>query len=360
MILSVSKLKSALQIIAPAFRSPKHMPILEFVTIETDGKNVKLTGSDLRETIIHNYVDEENNKEEVILIEYQPFINYIKLNNNVFVELEPELKSKVSNIIHIKSGSAKVKLPGENPENRIQTEVNDIEKEFNLDASLFTEAYKRCLPFALKADYGAMAGVRFLSKEGKLTMEGCQTSNLARLNVDCDVDFEFILDRSIKSVSDLFQNGNVDVKISSNKIEISNESTCFIGLLIEESFPETDNVINNLKDPQISKVNRVDLLNELKRAEQFASTGKSFVLTFKPKKIGITAEFQELDMFYENYIEAESFTDFSTKTMIDVFIKAVSLCEGDKVEVLHYSEIYKPVIVRDTDTDYFALIMPMK
>ena len=112
MILQTKLLKEALQKVSPA--APKGqavVPVLEHVWIETDGTSVKVKMSNLAETIETTFETKEANKKEVILPYYKDLFDYVKLVNEVDIELKG-----VEGSVEIKAGKARSRINGEEKE----------------------------------------------------------------------------------------------------------------------------------------------------------------------------------------------------------------------------------------------------
>jgi DNA polymerase III subunit beta len=354
MILPVKELKEALSKVAPAYPNSAIVPILEHVWIETDGTKVSVKLSNLRETIETTFETKEVNKKEIVLPYYKDFSAYMKLINEVEIELIQKEGS-----VEIKAGGARSKINGEDEANYPQ--IPNIEGEsITFNTEYFHLLKDKILPFASIDELRpAMTGAMLRVKSGFLIMDATNSHQLARLEMETDMkDMEILFNRSIPEISTtLFKGEKVDMWIDGTGCKIADSTTTLTSRLLEERYPDVDAVLPPKKG-EIARVDRKLFIAEMQKARLFVNNkSKMIKANFSLKNIEITGDDLDFDKSYSNKIDADGCKELLIGLDVDNLLKSAQKMEADELEIHHYNGANKAI--KMVEDDYLIITMPM-
>lgn len=242
--------------------------------------------------------------------------------------------------------------------------------EFNIDAQLLLSGISRSL-FATADDElrPIMNGIYFDLKPEDLTFvasDGHKLVRLRNLSVKAEERASFILPKKPANLLKGLlakEDGPIKIKFDDNSAHISSSNFKMVCRLIEGRYPNYNSVIPQ-ENPYKITVDRISLLNALKRVSVFANPASSLVkLQLTHNEILISAQDIDFSTSAEEKISC-SFED----TELNIGFKATFL-----IEIL--SNIYSEEVIleladpsragvivpaeNDEDEDLLMLLMPM-
>lgn len=363
MILPIKQLRQELEIYASIIR-PNNLivPILENVMIDTDGKNVRLTGSNLHETIIKEFECEFTNEKESILIEYGTFIKYLKLLNEPSIKLTKEEKkagtfTQVSIVIN--TGESNSRIAGDDPKDYPQVTDFEPKEQIVLSGELLHGAASKVLPFASNDELlPHINGVNARCQDGKVIMESTDKSNAAQWKneIASKEAFEVHFHNNISTIANIFELDELTIERNDDKLRISQDNTTFIGNLITDKFPDMEAMISGLPKPIKLTIHRESFINELRRCELFVRKNNEVKFDLKNSTLTLKVDNPDFDKEYQNSIKIDPVeAEFTIHLNGNKLLKAASLMSSEEISLLYHGE-KRAVILQDEN--YTVLSSP--
>lgn len=281
-VVSSSELFAHLQSIKQVISSKNSLPILDNFLFQVDGKNLKITASDLESTLITGMELANVEGEGVIAIEAKRLLDILK----EFAEQPLTFNINTDNFnVDVLSQNGKFSLIGQ--------DGNDFPKlpafkkakgsQLNLKAELVLSGINKTL-FATADDElrPVMNGIYIEISAEEIRFVASDAHKLVRykrFDVKTDVVSSFILPKKpasllknllVKGVNDIileFDDKNAFFTIGANKL---------ICRLVDGNYPAYNSVIP-VDNPNKLSVDRVELINSLKRVSVFSNQATNLV-----------------------------------------------------------------------------------
>jgi DNA polymerase-3 subunit beta len=369
-VISSSELFAHLQSIKQVISSKNSLPILDNFLFNVDGKNLKVTASDLESTLITGLELSNVEGEGVIAIEAKRLLDILK----EFAEqpLTFNINTETFNV-DVLSQNGKFSLIGQDGNDfpKLPTFKKAKGSEITLKADLVLNGINKTL-FATADDElrPVMNGVFIEISAEEMRFVASDAHKLVRykrFDVKTDVASSFILPKKpasllknllIKGTNDIvleFDDKNAFFTIGTNKL---------ICRLVDGNYPAYNSVIP-VDNPNKLTVDRVELINSLKRVSVFSNQATNLVrLQITGNQLTISA--QDID-FAISAVERIS-CNFEGDTM-EIGFKSVFLMEillnisANEVR-FELSDptragIILPSEVDNKDEEVLMLLMPM-
>jgi DNA polymerase-3 subunit beta len=352
-------LKNLQKVIGPT-NNKTQFPSLSCVLLETIGKKISFTTTDLDITIISNCFDfiniEDKNKA---LIPIKRFLSIIKELSSDQVELEKKNESLI-----IKSGKTKIKLRTNKVDDFPQIKKEQGNKFIKINSKILSEMLN-FTSFCVGDDNSnyVLSGVLFNIEKNKISLvstDGKRLSYIKRTIETNTEDEKFILPK--KAVDELVkmikEECEVLIFIKNNNILFETEETELIARTIDGEFPDYKQYIPKESEGKRLNINAKDLLSVLKRANVLSTSDYIAVkISLDEKNITIskaTADIGEIEEKIEVYYKGDKLDiGFNPLYLIDI----LSRLDDEFVNIDFYGAD-KPAVLRKDDYEY--LILPMK
>lgn len=370
-IVSSSTLLKNLQLVGGIISSNTVMPILENFLFELKDNTLTITGCDL-ETMIKTRLDvqtelggEDNNGKvcvtSKILLEYLKNLPDQPINFNINAK---------DNTIEIASNSGKYKIGGEktdeypkepNPENANTLTIPSIKLVEAINKTIFATSSDTLRP--------AMTGVFFEMNESDITFVATDAHRLIRLaynDITPAVTGSFIVPRKpLQQMKNWLPNDDSAISLSytDTHLFIKTNHTSLNCRLIDGKYPPYRAVIP-AENPFMLTINRMDLVNALRRVSVFADKSTSQVV-FDIVGNTVTLSAQYTDFSYEGnekmncqYNGEDMKIAFNAKLLVEM----LNNMEGEEValelSIPSRAGIFKPTEKVENE-DLLMLLMPL-
>lgn len=368
-IISSTTLLKNVQAISGVLVSNSTLPILDDFLFELTEDVLKITASDQENTMVVTIKPDEIAESGRIAIPAKLLIEWLKTLPDIPVNFAIDTDTFS---IHITSGEGKFNLSGHDPEEYpVLQEVEDS-KSFELDADLLLTGISKTL-FATGNDElrPAMSGVYCVVEPNKITFVSTDAHKLVRYertDFSSDTEVNFILPKkALSQIKGALATSNVEnVTISYNEKNIVFEMgnivlTC---VQIEGRFPNYKAVIPT-DNPNVLTVDRMLLLNTLKRVSVFASQATHLTrLSITGQSLTVMAD----DIDYSNdgreritcdYEGADMDIGFSAKFLIDMLNNIDNETIRIEMSQPNRAGIILPLEKTNENEDVLMLIMPI-
>ena len=300
-IVSSTQLQRQLQTLSGVLNTSNTLPILDHVLLELTPQQLKLTGTDL-ETTISATVKVETTSEGKLAVPARLLLETLK----TFPEQPLTFSQKENNTLEISSDQGKYALAYANADEYPQAaEVVDA-STLSIQGDTLATAINNTI-FASGNDdlRPVMSGVFFQLSSSGMTFAATDAHKLVkyeRTDVVAPETAEFIMPKKplnlLKSVL-VGSEEEVKVKYNNSNVQFSFDDTLIICRLIDGKYPNYEAVIPK-DNPNIMSINRVQLLNTVKRVSIFSNkTTHQIRLRIAGAELHISAE----DIDYSNKAE---------------------------------------------------------
>ncbi|MDD4848674.1 MAG: DNA polymerase III subunit beta [Bacteroidales bacterium] len=368
-IISSTTLLKNVQAISGVLVSNSTLPILDDFLFELTDESLKITASDQETTMVVTVKPEEIAEQGRIAIPAKLLIDWLKTLPDIPVSFAIDTENYS---IHITSGEGKFNLSGHDPdEYPLLPEITDTQS-FTLNSDLLLTGIAKTL-FATGNDElrPAMSGVFCEVQPEKITFVSTDAHKLVRYirtDFKSDTEVSFILPKkALTQIKAALSTSNVeDVTISYTDKNIVFEMghvvlTC---VQIEGRFPNYNAVIPT-DNPNILTVDRILLMNTLKRVSVFASQATHLTrLSISGQSLTVMAD----DIDYSNdgreritcnYDGADMDIGFSAKFLIDMLNNIDNDTIRMELSQPNRAGIIFPVEKSNENEDILMLIMPI-
>lgn len=301
-IASTSSLLQKLQLINGVISSRAVIPILEYFLFEVENGILTVTGTDL-EISMRTKISVEAQDEGKVAIPTQLILDILKTlpEQPVTFTIDEE-----NHAIELTSDNGKYKISGENPDDFPKFPEVEGASSLELPSNVLNEAIAKTL-FAIGNDelrpaltglYTEMStdDLKFVSTDGNKLVK------YVRKDSQAGQEDNFILPRkALNLLKNSLPEQSIPVAITYNRVNalFNFDDTHIICRLIDHKFPDYNAAIPT-DLPRKLRVNRVDLLNSLKRIAIF-SNKTTYQVRFKITGSELQLTAQDLDYSNEGY-----------------------------------------------------------
>ena len=367
-IVSSSYLLKNLNAISGVITSNPVVPILENVLFEIESGNLLITASDLQTSVIVE-LQVESKEDGSVAIPAKILIETLK--NLPEQPVTFSIDDQNYNI-EINSDNGKYKLAGENSADFPKVPTLNDGFSSAIDSSILNSAISNTI-FSTSTDElrPAMTGIFFKLSNSSGTFvstDGHRLVKYIRTDIKGDeVDHDMIIPRKslnlLKSVIPTDKSTDINLEFNASNAFFSFENIKMVCRLIDERYPDYDNVIPN-DNSNIVILDRSEILGSLKRISIYANKTTNQV-RFKISGSEILISAEDLDFSNEanERISCEHDGDnieigFNAKFLIEM----LSNIESDKVRFKLSEPNRAGLIVPDNmseNEDITMLVMPV-
>lgn len=364
---SKEKLKKAVGIVSKGVKSKTTLPILENIKIETKGKKVIFSSTDLNLAIEYE-MDANITNEGSITIPSKLFESYVMLLEDKEISINSE--GGMDLVVSTKKSYTKIK--GLSAEDFPIIPIIEKETYFKIKTTDFIKALNKTY-FAVSENSTrpAIRGLYFLINSKKeMTIVGTDSYRLAEKKVNIE-DAEIVISECIVPISSIveimkifdFEKEYIEIIISKNQIKLFQDNINVISRLIEGQYPDYKRIIPTKYTKEL-EVEKNTFLNSLKRVNLFAKDNNYNV------SLKLNAEENNLEILSLNSEVGEEKIKIEPKSLktdknLEIILNAIFIqeclmnSEGTYIKMqLNTKEL--PVILSDDDKNFLYLIMPIR
>jgi len=353
---------TGIQTVQNAITQKSSLPILSNVLLEADGKEIKLTATDL-DIGICAILPAASDQKGAITIPAKKFFDIVR---SLPENKEINLSLKKNNAVSIKSGKAQFKIIGIPKEEFPSLPLFEDKNSITIPQKTLKEMLN-LTDFAMSKDDArrVLTGVLFVIKGDDITVVSTDGRRMAvikkKLPKRTLVEREVII--PMKTVQEakrlLGDEGEVKIQFNENQVLFSFSSTFIISRLIEGEFPDYKKVIPEKGDKKIT-VSREEFLAAARRVSIFTDQDSQAIkMNIQKTKMTLSKNSPYLGEAKEdvkvNYSgDKELEIGFNPRYLIDVLRNM----EEDEI-YFEVNDSNKPGVIRKGD-EYIYVVLPMQ
>ncbi len=357
---SSTDLLKKLQLASGAISPNPVLPILEDFLFELDDKSLTVVATNL-ETSIITKVDVSSEEGGRLAVPARILLDTLKALPEQPISFVADVES---GNIEVTSAYGKYKLAGENAEDFPEIPMVENAESIGVDSIALINAINSTV-FATSTDELrlAMTGVYFQVDFNKVIFVATDAHKLVKYtynNIESEITASFIAPKKglhlLKNALD--ENGSVKMSFNKNNVFFSAENLDIVCRLVDAKYPDYNAVIP-VNNPNMLAVNRMDLLNSLRRISIYANkTTNQVVLNIADASLTISA--QDLDFSNEateqlscQYQGDPMTIGFNAKFLIEM----LSVLESDEVRFELSTPNKAGILVPADANDHESLLM---
>lgn len=365
------ELLKGIQTVQAVVGTKSTLPILANLLLETRGKKMDMTATDL-EVGIRCSIEVEVSRPGAITLPAKTLSEVVRELPAEEVKIEVEEKSRVK----INSGQAIFNLMGLAKEDYPVLPKFKTDGEFSVDRELLCDMIRKTI-FSVSQDETryVLCGIYFRVEKGKVTMVSTDGRRLSYISKDIEIekkkDAKIII--PTKAVNELNRiltqiatkeeekkEGKVKISIEENQVGFMIDDTVLISRLIEGHFPSYEQVIPRSSEIKL-KINTEELLQATRRVALLTTEkANSIRYSLKKNKLVISANTEGLgearDVVGIDYAGGEMEIAYNPQFVISV-LRNIG-CEEIYLEL---TNSLNPCLIRPTTgEDYISIVMPMR
>jgi DNA polymerase-3 subunit beta len=302
---------SKLNIVIPT-RSP--LPILENILFELNGNNLSLLASDL-EIFIRTKMEVSGKEDGKIAIPAKKIIEIARTLEDKNLTIESNEKNRIT----IKTPNGKYVVTGESADDFPSPEEKTDMEKIELDGHTIKRFISKVIHAVNTDDLRRnMAGIFFDIRSNELicvATDGFRLGKIIKKNFKHDNESESKFTIPLKACTLVLRLNNNDdstIEFDENDLKISFDKVELYSKLIDETFPNYENVIPDDND-KILKISRDELSNSLKRALFFTDViTKRVKLEMAPDSMTIKSDNPETGSEGEETLECSFVSNVSS------------------------------------------------
>ncbi|NCO55968.1 MAG: DNA polymerase III subunit beta [Bacteroidetes bacterium CG02_land_8_20_14_3_00_31_25] len=369
-IISSSELYAHLQSVKQVINSKNSLPILDNFLFQIEKKNLQITASDLESTLITNIELSNVEGEGMIAIEAKRLSDILKefSEQPLTFNIDTETFS-----VEVLSQNGKFSLIGQNGNEfpKLPTIKEGKGSKIQLSAELLLNGINKTI-FATAEDElrPVMNGIFIEISPEEIRFVSTDAHKLVRykrFNVSTDITSSFILPKKPASLlKNLIAKGSIEVEVEFDEKNaffniLSNKLIC---RLVEGNYPAYNAVIP-IDNPNKLTVDRVELINSLKRVTVFSNQATNLVrLQITGNQLTISAQDIDFSISAVERIpctfEGEAMEiGFKSLFLMDILLNLSSTEVCFELSDPTRAGIILPANNENKDEDILMLIMPM-
>jgi len=357
------ELVKALSAVAGVVPSKATLPILENVLFESVDGALKLTATD-NEIYIVEQLPAEIIQDGSVAIPARRLLDTMRQLPDIPLSFDIDDRC----IVKFRTDRGAYKLVGAKAEDFPMLPSVSEGTTIMVDTESLTSAIEKTR-FAVSTDdlRPNMMGVYFQVDEEKTRLvatDGHRLVRLVKYDMKGDIPVNFIVpDKALAQVTRTLSGGETKMQITKHHVRFTNGDAEVIARLINESYPNYENVIPK-ENEKIMTVGKNDMLATVRRVSIFSSsTTRQIRLNLSQDEVSIFAEDYEMSSEARESIKCQYEADdmvigFNARYLADVLHNI----SGDEV-TFAFSTPNRAGIVRPleqaTDEDLLMLIMPV-
>jgi DNA polymerase-3 subunit beta len=368
-----SVLVEAVSQVTKAVSTRTTIPILTGIKVTAEENQLILTGSNSDMTIETKIPKIKEDKEQLFVEN----TGSVVVPGKIFAEIVRKLPGDEvewivgeRNGITIRSGKAEFQLHGLPSEEFPALPHLYEEQVFSLSADLLrTLVRKTSFAVAVNEARGVFTGVLFQLEDGLLTCVATDSHRLSRQRTqveslpDLQLKNVIIPGKSMSELAKTFADETelVDLVVAGNQLLARNKYLSFYTRLLEGSYPDTNRVIPQTGDVEVTTKTK-ELLQSVERASLISRDGRDNVIkwTVSDNQVQITSASQEIGSVVEEIkadVKGPSLTiSFNARYMIE----ALRTIDSEDIHI-QFTGSMTPFLIQPTDrNDSLHLIVPIR
>ena len=341
------------------------LPILSCALFETDEDSLKIRSTDLEQTIIIKIKANilEQGKVAVPINKMLEIVSALKNSNIEFSSLENE--------VEINSENGLYKIP-----NKDYNEYPDMPELVSTQKLTLTNTELLNIinntAYAVSRDdlKPALCGVYLNIEKNKATAVATDGHRLVKYEKQIQSKLEeqisIIIPAKFLNIikNSLNTSGSVDINISENHIDLTQNEKYLLSRIIKETFPDFNSVIPE-DNPIKTRVKSKKILESIKRVSIFSNkTTKQIQLSFTENELTVLTEDKESNSSGKEYIECDhQGENINTRYNSQYLSEAISHINTEEVDIYLSSSqtaaVFKPTKKED-NSNHTALLMPLR
>lgn len=339
----------------------KMLPILDCVKIKVKGETMNIVSTDSNNAVSKRMNVLASDGDFTFCVNASDLNKYVKLITDEFFDL---VLAEDGNSVDVAHSKGSLTLPLMEVNAFPTMKMSDDNTEIEIDAALLNNYIVMCRDFVDTNEVRpVMCGINFTLKGGKF---GCAATNGHLLvteqnTVDCDKELSFILHSSTFTAvcNAISECENVKIRVSEKNTAFIGEGISLITKNIEARFPNVDAVIPKEYSKRMI-ADKNELMNAVRRCS-FSSKGTNTTkFNLDNDRLEILANDDMFSMKSKEKVSVESDSEIEIGFNADMFIKAVSVINTDKV-VIEMTDNTRPAVFKedDADSNKIVLLTPM-
>ncbi len=358
--LSKEKLLEGLQQVQSVVSTRTTLPILSNVLLQTNGKGINMTTTDLDVGVRCN-VEAEIEEAGATTLPARRLFTIIRELPSSDVQFESDGKHVAS----INSGQSFFKILGLPEEEFPPLPKFEGAKTYTLKQAELRDALKKT-SYAISTDETryVLNGILCSFKEGKLALVATDGRRLAMVDIELEIAAgqEASVIIPAKAVNELQRllkdEGTIEIRLGENQVAFELNGTLLVSKLIEGNYPNYKQVIPNEAKERI-ELERETFLNAVRRVSLLTSEkSNSIKLIFTKNNIDIAANSPEIGEAKESLPVKYGGKDF-TIAFNPEFLMAPLRALTDDTVYLDLIDEMSPGVVK-IKTPFLYVLMPMR
>jgi len=365
------ELLKGIQTVQAVVGTKSTLPILANLLLETRGKKMDMTATDL-EVGIRCSIDVEVSRPGAITLPAKTLSEVVRELPLEEVKIEVEEKSRGK----ISSGQAIFNLMGLAKEDYPVLPKFKTDGEFSIDRELLGDMIRKTI-FSVSQDETryVLCGIYFRVEKGKVTMVSTDGRRLSYISKDIEIEKKkeakiIIPTKAVNELNRILtqiatkeeekKEDKVKISIEENQVGFMIEDTILISRLIEGHFPSYEQVIPRSSEIKL-KINTEELLQATRRVALLTTEkANSIRYSLKKNKLVISANTEGLgearDVVGVDYAAGDMEIAYNPQFVISV-LRNIG-CEEIYLEL---TNSLNPCLIRPTTgEDYISIVMPMR
>jgi DNA polymerase-3 subunit beta len=358
--LSKEKLLEGLQQVQSVVSTRTTLPILSNVLLQTNGKGINMTTTDLDVGVRCNVEAEIEEAGSTTLPAKRLFTIIRELPSN---EVRFEADSK--NVSCIQSGQSYFKILGLPEEEFPPLPKFEGAKIFNLRQGELKDALKKT-SYAISTDETryVLNGILCSFKDNKLTLVATDGRRLAMVDLELEVPQAnegsvIVPAKAINELSRLLRDeGEIQISLGENQVAFELNGTLLVSKLIEGNYPNYRQVIPGEAKERIP-LERETFLNAVRRVSLLTSEKSNSVkLIFTKNNIDIAANSPEIGEAKESLPVKYTGKEFTIAFNPEFLMAPLRNLNNDEV-FLELIDEMSPGVIK-INTSFLYVLMPMR
>lgn len=357
------ELVKALSGVAGVVPSKATLPILENVLFESVEGKLRLTATD-NEIYIVEHVAADIEQEGSVAIPARRLLDTMRQLPDIPLAFDIDER----NIIRFRTDRGVYKLVGQKAEDYPSLPSVNEGTSMSVDTSSLTAAIEKTR-FAVSTDdlRPNMMGVYFQVDEEKTRMvatDGHRLVKLTKFDMQGDIPVNFIVpDKALALVSRTIEGETADIRITKHHARFRSGDTEVITRLINENYPNYENVIPK-ENEKLMSVSKAEMLATVRRVSIFSSsTTRQIRLNLTQDEVTIYAEDYEMSSEARESIKCQYDSDdmvigFNARYLADVLNNIPNDEVSFEFSTPNRAGIVKPV-EQLADEELLMLVMPV-
>ncbi|HXA10359.1 MAG TPA: DNA polymerase III subunit beta [Chthoniobacterales bacterium] len=354
------KLLECLQQVQNVVSTRTTLPILSNVLLQANGKEVRLTTTDL-DVGVRGSFEAEVEKEGATTLPARRLFTIIRELPSSEIQFDIDGKNAAS----IRSGQSFFKILGLPEEEFPPLPKFDDSKVVTIRQKDLRDGLRKT-SYAISTDETryVLNGVLFSFKDNKLTLVATDGRRLAMLDIDLEFPRSHETDIIVptKAVTELQRlltdEGDVRVSVGTGQIAFDLNNTLLVSKLIEGNYPNYKQVIPGEMKERVT-LERETFLNSLRRVSLLASDkSNSIKLNFTKNNIDITANTPEVGEAKESLPVAYKGREFSIAFNPEFLMAPLRNLAEDEI-FLDLIDEMSPGVIK-IQSPFLYVLMPMR